>query len=180
MTRGTHTPEQIIRKLAEGNRLLGAGADIVDVCRHRQIAESIWQRWLALERPLALLPPGQGSLDERFNASQPPGREPGDPVHPEEYRWLMAGAFGVFTGRTRLRQTAFTKVPMSGRTPHLGICGVVSEYWGASTLDDSLGFHLQMVWLLGFLKSWVLGPFQAPRARSRPRIRGFEAGTSRG
>jgi putative transposase len=47
MTRRRHTPEQIIRKLAEGNRLLGGGADITDVCRHLQIAESTWHRWLA-------------------------------------------------------------------------------------------------------------------------------------
>ena len=47
MTRRRHTPEQIIRKLAEGNRLLGGGADITDVCRQLQIAESTWHRWLA-------------------------------------------------------------------------------------------------------------------------------------
>jgi transposase-like protein len=47
MTRRRHTPEQIIRKLAEGNRLLGTGADIADVCRHLEIAESTWHRWLS-------------------------------------------------------------------------------------------------------------------------------------
>ncbi len=47
MTRRRHNPEQIIRKLAEGNRLLGGGADIADVCRHLQIAESTWHRWVA-------------------------------------------------------------------------------------------------------------------------------------
>ena len=47
MTRRRHTPEQIIRKLAEGNRLLGTGADVADVCRHLEIAESTWHRWLS-------------------------------------------------------------------------------------------------------------------------------------
>jgi transposase-like protein len=47
MTRRRHTPEQIIGKLAEGNRLLGSGAGIADVCRHVEIAESTWHRWLA-------------------------------------------------------------------------------------------------------------------------------------
>ena len=47
MTRRRHTPEQIIRKLAEGNRLLATGADIADVCRHLEIAESTWHRWLS-------------------------------------------------------------------------------------------------------------------------------------
>ena len=47
MTRRRHTPEQIIRKLAEGNRLLATGTDIADVCRHLEIAESTWHRWLS-------------------------------------------------------------------------------------------------------------------------------------
>ena len=47
MTRGGHTQEQIIRKLAEGNKVLAAGADIADVCRHLEIAESTWHRWLS-------------------------------------------------------------------------------------------------------------------------------------
>ena len=47
MKQRRHTPEQIIRKLAEGNRLLGTGADIADVCRHLEIAESTWHRWLS-------------------------------------------------------------------------------------------------------------------------------------
>ncbi len=42
-----HTPEQIIRKLAEGHKLLATGRDLEDVCRHLEIAESTWHRWLA-------------------------------------------------------------------------------------------------------------------------------------
>ena len=45
--RRRHTPEQIIRKLAEGNKLLAGGKDLVEVCRHLEIAESTWHRWLA-------------------------------------------------------------------------------------------------------------------------------------
>ena len=45
--RRRHTPEQIIRKLAEGNKLLAGGQDLEDVCRHLEIAESAWHRWLA-------------------------------------------------------------------------------------------------------------------------------------
>ena len=47
MTRRRHTPEQIIRKLAEGNKLLAGGRDLDDVCRHLEIAESTWHRWVA-------------------------------------------------------------------------------------------------------------------------------------
>jgi putative transposase len=45
--RRRHTPDQIIRKLAEGNKLLAGGAELDGVCRHLQIAESTWHRWVA-------------------------------------------------------------------------------------------------------------------------------------
>ena len=45
--RRRHTPDQIIRKLTEGNKLLAGGAELDEVCRHLQIAESTWNRWLA-------------------------------------------------------------------------------------------------------------------------------------
>ena len=47
MTRRRHTPDQIIRKLAEGNKLLAGGAELDEVCRHLEIAESTWHRWVA-------------------------------------------------------------------------------------------------------------------------------------
>lgn len=45
--RRRHTPDQIIRKLAEGNKLLAGGQELDEVCRQLQIAESTWHRWLA-------------------------------------------------------------------------------------------------------------------------------------
>jgi transposase-like protein len=45
MKRRKHTPEQVIRKLAEGDKLLNEGKDIAEVCRHLEIAESTWHRW---------------------------------------------------------------------------------------------------------------------------------------
>jgi hypothetical protein len=45
--RRRHTPDQIIRKLAEGNKLLAGGAELDEVCRHLQVAESTWHRWVA-------------------------------------------------------------------------------------------------------------------------------------
>jgi transposase-like protein len=47
MSRRRHTPEQIIRKLAEGQKLLAGGMDLEEVCRQFGIAESTWARWLA-------------------------------------------------------------------------------------------------------------------------------------
>ena len=40
-----HTPEQIIRKLAEGDKLLGEGKDVAEVVRHLQVTESTFHRW---------------------------------------------------------------------------------------------------------------------------------------
>jgi len=45
--RRRHTPDQIIRKLAEGHKLLASGQQLDEVCRHLEIAESTWHRWLA-------------------------------------------------------------------------------------------------------------------------------------
>lgn len=45
--RRRHTPDQIIRKLAEGNKLLSGGQELDEVCRHLEIAESTWHRWLS-------------------------------------------------------------------------------------------------------------------------------------
>ena len=40
-----HTPEQIIRKLAEGDKLLAEGQTVEEVARHLEITESTWHRW---------------------------------------------------------------------------------------------------------------------------------------
>jgi putative transposase len=40
-----HSPEQIIRKLAEGDKLLAQGTSIEEVARHLEITESTWHRW---------------------------------------------------------------------------------------------------------------------------------------
>jgi len=45
--RRRHTPDQIIRKLAEGNKRLGGGTELDEVCRHLEITESTWHRWVA-------------------------------------------------------------------------------------------------------------------------------------
>ncbi len=40
-----HTPEQVVRKLREADRLLGEGADIAAVCRHLEVSEQTYHRW---------------------------------------------------------------------------------------------------------------------------------------
>jgi transposase-like protein len=45
MARRRHTPEQIIRKLREANRMLGEGKEIDEVARHLEVTESTYHRW---------------------------------------------------------------------------------------------------------------------------------------
>ena len=45
MKQKRHSPEQVIRKLAEGEKLLNRGEDIGEVCRQLEITESTWHRW---------------------------------------------------------------------------------------------------------------------------------------
>ena len=47
MKRKRHTPEQIVRKLREGDRMLNEGTDLTEVLRHLEISESSWNRWRA-------------------------------------------------------------------------------------------------------------------------------------
>ena len=45
MKRHRHTPEQAVRKVREGERLLGDGKDLTEVLRTLEISEATWNRW---------------------------------------------------------------------------------------------------------------------------------------
>ena len=45
MKRRHHSPAQIIRKLAEGDRMLNEGSSVEEVARHLEITISTWHRW---------------------------------------------------------------------------------------------------------------------------------------
>jgi hypothetical protein len=47
MKRHRHTPEQVVRKLREGERLLNDGKDLTEVLRALEISEATWNRWRA-------------------------------------------------------------------------------------------------------------------------------------
>jgi putative transposase len=44
-TRKKHTPEQVVRKLAMADRMLGDGKDVAAVCRELQVSEQTYYRW---------------------------------------------------------------------------------------------------------------------------------------
>ena len=45
MKRRKHTPEQIIRKLREGDRLLGEGRSVGEVAKCLEVSEQTFHRW---------------------------------------------------------------------------------------------------------------------------------------
>jgi putative transposase len=45
MARRRHTPEQVIRKLREADRLLAEGADVAEVARQLETSEATYHRW---------------------------------------------------------------------------------------------------------------------------------------
>lgn len=98
--RRRHTPEQIIRKLREGERQLGAGAELSGVLKHLEITEATWyrgrnqyggmkadeaKRLKELERENARLKKmvAEQALDRPGHAQ---GAEPGKLVSPERRR----------------------------------------------------------------------------------------------
>ena len=47
MKRRRHTPEQIVRKLREADRLIGEGATIAEVAKQLEVSENTFHRWRA-------------------------------------------------------------------------------------------------------------------------------------
>jgi putative transposase len=47
MKRRRHTPEQIIRKLREADRLLAQGLEVPEVAKQLEISEATYHRWRA-------------------------------------------------------------------------------------------------------------------------------------
>jgi transposase len=47
MKRRRHTPEQIIRKLREADRLLAEGQDVPEVAKRLEVSEATYHRWRA-------------------------------------------------------------------------------------------------------------------------------------
>ena len=47
MKRHRHTPEQAVRKVREGERLLNDGKDLAEILRMLEISEATWNRWRA-------------------------------------------------------------------------------------------------------------------------------------
>jgi transposase-like protein len=45
MSRRRHSPEQIVRKLREADRLLSEGQELLEVVKHLGVAEATYHRW---------------------------------------------------------------------------------------------------------------------------------------
>ncbi len=47
MKRRRHTPEQIVRKLREADRMLGEGMEVPEVAKALEVSEATFHRWRA-------------------------------------------------------------------------------------------------------------------------------------
>jgi putative transposase len=47
MSKRRHTPEQVVRKLREADRLLGEGMELPEVWKHLEVSEATYHRWPA-------------------------------------------------------------------------------------------------------------------------------------
>jgi len=47
MKRRRHTPEQVVRKLREAERMLGEGKEIAEVAKELEVSENTFHRWRA-------------------------------------------------------------------------------------------------------------------------------------
>ena len=47
MKRRRHTPEQVVRKLREADRMLGEGQDLAEVSKALEVSEATFHRWRA-------------------------------------------------------------------------------------------------------------------------------------
>ena len=47
MKRRRHTPEQIVRKLREADRMLAEGAELPEVAKSLEVSEATYHRWRA-------------------------------------------------------------------------------------------------------------------------------------
>jgi transposase len=45
MSRGRHTPEQVVRTLREADRLLGEGLELPEVIKQLEVSEQTYFRW---------------------------------------------------------------------------------------------------------------------------------------
>ena len=43
--RRRHTPEQIVRRLREADRMLGEGSEVPEVCKALEVSEATYHRW---------------------------------------------------------------------------------------------------------------------------------------
>lgn len=46
MKRRQHTPEQVVRKVAEGQKLLAEGKSVDEVAKYLEVTPATWYRWV--------------------------------------------------------------------------------------------------------------------------------------
>ena len=93
-----HTPEQIVRKLREADRLLAEGADVDAVCRHLEVSVQTYQRWRASSRRCGRRTCAAEGAGERECAAEADRRRAG-----ARYRHAQGGGSGKLLSPERRR-----------------------------------------------------------------------------
>ena len=97
MARRRHTPEQVIRKLREGEKLIGEKFSIEEVCKHLEISEASWHRWQAQYGGMKSDDAKRSTPDHRARAATPT-----DPLRSLSCAHLAATAVGAAARTTAL------------------------------------------------------------------------------
>jgi hypothetical protein len=117
MKRHRHTPEQIVRKLREGERLLNEGKDLTEVVRHLGIAESTWNLWRSQ----------YGGHEGRRGQAAPPARDRERPTEAAgRGRAGQGDAQGAGRGKLltpERRRRAVVALTQRFRVSERGLCG---------------------------------------------------------
>jgi len=109
MKQRRHTPEQVVRKLREGNRMLAEGKTLPEVAKALEVSENTFHRWRAqyggmkaddvkrlkeLERENTTLKGSSRTRRWRSRGSRRSRRETGEPVAPARSGPDAAGSPG--------------------------------------------------------------------------------------
>ena len=146
MARRRHTPEQIIRKLREADRLFAEGADVADVARHLEVSEQTYHRWRNqfggmkaddarrlkdLERENARLKRIVADKELEIDALREVAGETGEPVEATPSRGHARTGSGCRSGG-RARSWASTAPPSATSRPSPTPTGSYGTGCGAS------------------------------------------------
>ena len=118
MARRRHTPDQIVRKLREADRLFAEGADVAEVARHLEVSEATYHRWrnqYPLGRPWLLGLIRCWDIGLKVDEFDPVGFDP-DAGHAFEVGIGVVAELGAVVGSEVAESSRRTPLPLRRRS----------------------------------------------------------------